>query len=764
MKKFLTLAIAAHAAAALSFAQPEDVTRHVRCMMGTDLDGRIIPMAVVPFGMVQLAPDTYYFANGYHYSHSYLQSFSHTHANGNGGGDLQDICVFPVSGKNFENLGEYPSEVQSLFSHDEEWSEPGYYKVNLKSFGITAELTATERCGFHRYTYPSGRQFFTIDLLKGNTSLATTLPERRDTVVASMLEVLDDYTVRGYRVSSGWAPEVHTYFYARFSKKIDSSVLFDRRRPVKGARLESRDSRILLSFADDGQPLVVKVGISPASLEGAELNFRAEAEGRSFDEVRQAAHDAWNEQLGVFSIGDADSKDKELFYTNLYFALMYPQLYSDVDGGCRSSDCKAHKYGFRYYAGVLGLWDTYRNQNPLISILRPDVTADLLKTFQAHYDNCGELPIWTIAGEEDMCMTGYHAMPVIADAMSKGITGFDPYSLLQAMVASANRDCFGYFDHDFRGARYYTKYHYVPRDKEAHSASKTLEYSYDDWCIAQVARMLGKEDDYKTFMERARWYRNVFDPANGNYPNGRYTDGTFRKDFSVFSPATSYFGSDFCEGNSFQYSFFAPQDPYGLMELLGGRDSFVARLDSLFTTTQENEPLLAVGRIGQYAHGNEPVHHVIYLYNFAGQPWKCQERVSQVMRKEYDTTPGGMCGNDDTGQMAAWFIQSAMGCFTFNHGYDYYVFGSPLFEKLSLRHSKGTLTILAPGTSAENCYVRGVRVNGRKWNRNWISGKDLLGGDVTLEFEMGDTPDTTWGSRAKDCPPGMDGKVPRSWK
>ncbi len=743
-KSFLALGLLV--LAAISAYSQEDVTRHVRSMMGTDRDGRIIPLAVMPFGMVQLAPDTYYFANGYHYTHTQIQSFSHTHANGNGGGDLQDICVFPVCGKAWASPKEYPDDVHSIFSHDEEWAEPGYYKVNLKSYGITAELTATERCGLHRYTYPSGKQYFTIDLKRGNTSLATTLP-RTDTVMTSRIEIVDDHTVRGYRVSCGWAPEVHTYFYAVFNKPIESGRLFDRRRPVAGTCLEGRDVRTLLSFADDGEPLVVKVGISPASLEGAEKNYRAEVLDKTFDQVKTEAHDAWNAQLGVFSIEDADSKEKELFYTNLYFALMYPQLYSDVDGGCRSSDCKAHSYGFRYYAGVLGLWDTYRNQNPLVALLRPDVAEDLMKTFQAHFNNCGELPIWTIAGEEDMCMTGYHAMPVIADAYSKGIRGFDADSLLDAMVASANRDCFGYFDNDFRGARHYTRYGFVPRDEEAHSASKTLEYSYDDWCIARMATMLGRKDVRKTFMDRARWYRNVFDPRYG-YPNGRYSDGSFREDFDRSSPATSYFGTDFCEGNSLQYSFFAPQDPYGLVKLLGGKEKFLERLDSLFI-------------IGQYTHGNEPVHHVAYFYHFLGQPWKSQQHASEIMRKEYDTTPGGMCGNDDTGQMAAWYVQSAMGCFTFNHGCNIYLLGSPLFEHLTLRHSGGTLTILAPGTSSTNCYVRGVRVNGRRWKKNWISGKDLLDGDVVLEFDMGSEPDPRWGTRRRDCPPGIDGKTRR---
>ena len=487
-------------------------------------------------------------------------------------------------------------------------------------------------------------------------------------------------------------------------------------------------------------------------------------DAKDFDQVRKETSEAWDKELSAITIFDEDSAEKDLFYSSLYFALMYPQLYSDVDGGYRSSDFKAHAGNFRYYAGVLGLWDTFRAQNPLVSILRPDITSDLMKTFLEHFRNCGQLPIWTINGEENMCMTGYHSMPVIASAMARGIGGFPADSLLEAMKVSAQRDTFGFFCRKFRGAKFYREFGYVPCDLETHATSKTLEYCYDDWCIAQVARMLGKRKDYREYMRYSRWYRNVFDTEIG-YPRGRDSKGDFRPGFDPLYDGGYGEISDFCEGNSYQYSFFVPHDVYGLMDIMGGRESFVGRLDSLFSTPVEEQVAWTgqkVGRfgfIGQYAHTNEPVHHVAYLYNYAGEPWKCQEKIREILNTQYNTSPGGMCGNDDTGQMSAWFVMSALGFYPVTHGQDIFVIGSPLFKKVELRHSKGTLTILARGNAPGSPYVKGVKVNGRNHRKNYFRGKDLFEGDVTVEFEMASKPNPSWGSRPKDCPPGIDGKA-----
>jgi len=746
-------------------AQSDHPTQYVRSMMGTSLDGRIIPLAVAPFGMVQLAPDTFYSGCGYHYTHDHILSFSHSHANGNGGGDMQDICFMPVSGEKWGKLEEYPDDIQSRYSHEREHAEPGYFSVDLLDYDIKAELTATKRTGVHRYTYSGkGPQFVTIDMKRGNASRATTIPEEfHDTVMVCQIEVVDAYTVRGYRVTEGWSPEEHAYFCARFSKPMTLSRMYNYRKYTGARSVISRDVRLIAGFENDGKPLEIKVGYSPVSMEGAEKNMMAETEGKDFDAVRAETKAAWDKELSAIQVFDEDSEQKEVFYSSLYFALMYPQLYSDVDGWYRSSDFKAHHGSFNYYAGVLGLWDTFRTQDPLIGILHPEVMNDLMKTFTQHFYNCGQLPIWTINGEENMCMTGYHAMPVIADAYSKGIRDYDADSLLNAMVMSADRDTFGFFNRKFRGAKFYTKYHYVPCDLETHATSKTLEYAYDDWCIAQTARMMGNRKVYRRFMERAQWYRNVYDPEVG-FTRGRDSNGIWRPGFDPLYDGGYGEISDYCEGNSYQYSFFVPQDVYGLMELMGGKEKFVEKLDAMFTTTGPGQKEREFGRIGQYAHTNEPVHHVLYLYNYAGEPWKCQKMVSDVLYTQYNTSPEGMCGNDDTGQMSAWYVMSAMGFYPVTHGQDYYVLGSPMFKKVSMKHSKGTLTILAPEASRENCYIQSVKVNGKNYRKNWIKGKDLLGEDVTIEFTMGDKPNEEWGSKARLCPPGGDGRHIRRFK
>ncbi len=747
-------------------AQNPQPTQFVRAMTGTGLDGRIIPLAVAPFGMVQLGPDTYYIGCGYHYDHHDILSFSHSHANGNGGGDMQDICVFPVSGKGWDNLRTYPDDIHSAYDHEREWVEPGYYAVDLLDYGIKAELTATPRCGIHRYTYPAGTQYFTIDMKRGNNSRATTVPEEfHDTVMVSRIRVIDEYNVSGYRVTEGWSPEEHASFDAHFNKPIKQARLYDNRIISSLDDITVRDVRFILSFEDNGEPLVVQVGYSPVSEEGARKNWEEEASGKTFDEIRTQTHEAWDRELSAIQVFDGDSEQKQMFYTALYFSLMYPQLYCDVDGGYRSSDFNAYKADYRYYAGVLGLWDTFRTQDPLVSILRPDIMNDLMKTFLDHWRHCGQLPIWTINGEENMCMTGYHSMPVIASAYARGIRDFPADSLLEAMKVSAQRDTFGFFCRKFRGAKYYRQYGYIPCDLETHATSKTLEYCYDDWCIARMSKMLGRKKDYKEYMAYSQWYRNVFDPEVG-FTRGRLSDGSWRPGFDPLYDGGYGEISDFCEGNSYQYTFFVPHDVYGLMGLIGGREAFLGKLDSLFLARSPGQMAYIAhnpdqfGYLGQYAHTNEPVHHVIYMYNYAREPWKCQERVRDVMYSQYHTGPTGLCGNDDTGQMSAWYVMSAMGFYPVTHGQDIFVIGTPMFRKLTLRHAKGTLTILAPAADKDHCYIKSVRRNGRAYRKNYLRGKDIFEGDVTLEFEMSDQPSKTWGTRRRDCPPGVDGRRP----
>ncbi len=710
-------------------------------MMGTDLDGRTVPIAARPFGMVQLGPDTYYVGCGYHWTHNKLQSISHTHVTGNGGGDMQDICFLPIAKEHIDGGVGWP-RLETTLDHTQEHAEPGYYSLFLPDEDVRVELTATERCGLHRYTFPAGKeQIVCVDLKRGNASRATTLPERFcDTVRVSHLEIIDSYTIRGYRITHGWAPIQHCYFYARMNKPFAQAVLYNNQQPTESHDITSRDCRAMLRFEADGEPLEVQVGISAVSMEGAQRNWQSEAAGRTFDQVKTETQQIWERELACFTVEGPESDEKK-FYTCLYFTLLYPQLYSDVDGQYRSSDAQVYRSPHTYYAGCLGLWDIYRNHAPLIATLHPEVTRELMHTFLLHYRHCGILPMWTIAGQENDCMTGYHAMPIIADAMARGLVGQEiARPLVEAMAASARRECFGYFDSDFRGARYYMRYHYVPLNYEAHSASKTMEYSYDDWCIAQAARMQGMTDIETEFAERGTWWRNLYDPEMG-FINARDTLGRFRRPFDPFSPAPAYFQSDFCEGNSWQYTFFVPQDPEGLIATLGGKRRFIARLDSLFATPTPNQPLRCFGRIGQYHHENEPVHHVAYLYTFAGVPWRTQQLVSEVMHNDYNTSPQGLCGNDDTGQMSAWFIQSAMGLFSFNHGTGLLTLGTPLFPRMQLRHPGGMLTILAPGVSAERCVVKSVSIDGQRWKGWTVPINRVFEGNVVIEFHMGSHPE-----------------------
>ena len=754
--------LAADASVAGNKTDGKSPVSFVRCMMGTGADGRVIPVAAVPFGMVQLAPDTYYSGSGYHYSHSRILGFSHTHKSGGGGTDFQDIAFFPVAGNAWSNCKVYPEDVSSVFSHEQETATPGYYKVKLLDSGISAELTATARCGVHRYVFPESKSaYVTIDLKRGNINSNTIIPEDNfDTVKVSRLEFVDKFTIRGFRITNGWAPEQHVYFYARFSKPVAECRIFKNRNVIENSRnAEGLDVRAVACFDNsDSSPLEVYVGISPVSMEGAERNLRKEVGKRNFDAVRSLAEKQWNKNLSAISIADADSPQKQVFYTSLYFAMLYPQLYSDVSGEYRSSDSKVYKGNFRYFAGVLGLWDTFRAQNPLISVLRPDVTNDLVKTFLEHCRHCGQLPVWTLAGQENMCMIGYHSMPVIADAYFKGIRKYDADALYDAMKVSANRDTFGYFLRSFRGARFYKKYEYVPCDLEVNSVSKTLEYCYDDWCIAQMARMLHRDADCKYYMRRAGWYKHVFD-RKVNFMRGKNSDGTWRTPFDPFMSNHYRENDDFCEGTSWQWSFFVPHDGKGLIGLYGGKEAFTAKLDSLFSASSEihgDHPAPDIsGMIGQYAHGNEPSHHTIYMYNYAGQPWKTQRLVSEVLHTLYNTSPEGICGNDDTGQMSAWFVMSAMGFYPVTHGNGVYFIGTPLFKNLTLRHKGGRLHILAPNVSRENCYIQGVKLNGKDYTRNWLFHNDIFKGNATLEFLMGSSPNTNWGSGDADVPPSM---------
>ena len=735
----------------------------VRPMMGTADPGNVTPIATAPFGMVGLGPDTFYWGSGYKYYHGHIKGFSHTHKCGQGGTDFMDIMFMPLASPDWLGGERCPSEFSAPYSHDKdkEHVEPGYYSVKLLDSDIKVELTATSRCGMHRYTYPEGksRQIF-LDMKHGGKGSCTIIPEDDwDTVRTARIELVDERTVRGYRISNGWVPEMHVYFYAEFSEPIKNITLYNHCHRQEGVTAwESTDVRAVVEFGEGDAPIVARVGISPASMEGARKNVKKEIKTWDFDKVRQTMNNLWNETLSAIIIDDENSPEKEAFYTSLYFAHLYPQLYSDVTGEYRSSDIKVHKGKFNYYGGCFSPWDTFRTQIQLITILHPEVMNDLVKTLQEHYNNCGMLPVWLLAGQENMCMIGYNSVPTISDIYSKGVRKYDVEAIYEAMKTSANKDTFGYFLRQFRGARYYNKYGYVPCDLEVSSVSKTLEYNYADWSLAQMAKALGKKEDYDYYMERAARYKNMFDPEVG-FMRGKDSNGNWRTPFDPFYSNHYQPDDDFCEGTSWSWTFFVPHDVAGLADLMGGEENFVEKLDSLFLVsshvTGPNPASDITGRVGQYAHGNEPAHQILYMYNYVGQPWRAHKKISDILYTLYRPTPDGICGNDDSGQMSAWYIMSAMGIFPQMHGNGVYCVGTPMFKSLKLKHGKGTLTILAPEASRENCYVQSLKVNGKPYTKTWFHHNDLFGKDNVLEFEMGPEPNKAWGAAVEDRPKSM---------
>ncbi len=723
-----------------------DVTDYVNPFIGSGGNGNIIPVACVPFGMVQVGADTRMENSGYLYSDTRILGISHVHKSGGGCGDFLDILFQPIPESVLKNIpAHYPSAgFSSAFSHKDEQFSPGNYSVRLADFNTNLSITATSRCAFHRYSYPvKGINKVIIDLKYGSKGACTIVPEESyDTVKVAHLEWIDEYSVAGSRISNGWSPEQHVYFFARFSKPIKSisyynkNILCDEKKLLSGT-----DVKAILEFHTDDQ-LLVKIGLSPVDVEGARKNLETEIPGWDFDAVKKCALSEWRANLGKYVIKDKDEQKKELFYSFVYNTIVYPMLYSDIDGRFRGPDHKIHpSLGFPYYAGVVGLWDTFRAACPLITILRPDVANDYVRTCLAHFDIFGQLPIWTLAGGETFQMIGLHSLPLIADAYCKGIRGYDTSKALDAMITSANKDTCGYSMRYFVGLKNYKKFGYVLADLEMESVARTLEYAYDDWCIAQMAKQMGKETIYRTFIERSKNYKNVYDPSTG-FMRGRFANGSWRTPFDPFE--SNHRRDDYCEGNAWQWTFFVPHDVKGLAKLMGGDTHLQSRLDSLFTSNStiagKNVSGDISGLIGQYAHGNEPSHHVAYLYDYIGQPWKTQKYVRQIMDTLYKNSPDGICGNDDTGQMSAWFVWSAMGFYPVRHGTGEYMVGTPLFNHLELAHAKGKLVILAPTVSSINRYIKNVRLNGKELKRFYLNHNELFSGNALLEFEMTDTP------------------------
>jgi len=751
----------AFAAGAAAAAHPADTSAYaaVDPFIGTGGEGHTFPGAVVPFGMIQLSPDTqikprteaYAWAAGYRYEDHTIVGFSHTHFSGTGHSDLGDVLLMPIAGVvRFERgaTDQPGSGYTSRFTHAGEIAEPGYYAVTLEDYDIRAELTASARVGVHRYRFPPDRAAHLL------IDLRTSLYDYPGKVLWSRLRLLADGTVTGFRETRGWAPGRQLYFALRCSRALSAHQFTDTEQDVlyKGfpgpgdkdprqrAQLAGRQLVGALDFDDAaGQQLIVKVAISAVSEDNAIANLETEVPGWDFDAVRRAARAQWTQALDAVEV-DAPAPVRRSFYTALYHAFMAPSLFMDSDGRFRGPDNTVHRAsGFTNYS-TFSLWDTYRALHPLLTILQSeqrsnDIVQSLLAAQRA--SPFGLLPVWAFHGQETWCMIGYHAVPVIADAYLKGIRGYDAEQALQAMVASASYGPYG-------GLAQYMQLGYVPIDEEGEAASKTLEYAFDDWSIARVAEAMGRRDIAAQFNERAANWRHVFDPATG-FMRARKRDGSFRV---PFDPAASGYGSDYTEGNAWQYSWYVPQDVAGLAQAHGGAGQLLARLDQVFDARVD--PKLfehmedITGLIGWYAHGNEPSHHVAYLYAAAGQPWRTQGRLGRIMASQYAPRPDGLAGNDDLGQMSAWYIFTALGFYPLAPASNQYIIGRPFLRRATLQLPNGRrFSIIAAGLDEAHPYIASATLNGKPLERAFIRHEEIMAGGE-LRFTMARAPNTRW--------------------
>ena len=694
---------------------------YVNPFIGTGGHGHTYPGATMPFGMMQLSPDTrldgWDGCSGYHYSDSYIYGFSHTHLSGTGVSDYGDILLMPTNEVNFNNGADGKKGYRAHFSHENEIAEPGYYSVHLDSTDIDVELTVSKRSGIHNYKFKKGaKQIVILDL------------EHRDEVLDSKVSVYSNTEIGGHRHSKAWATDQMLFYNIQFSRAFKSMTFLD-------DIGEGKKVKAAFEFdSSESESLGIKIGISPVDENGAKNNLKEEIGNKTFEQIKTEAQNTWETQLEKIVV-ESDNNDYKInFYSAMYHVSIAPNIYQDTDGRYRGVDLKIHENkNFDYYT-VFSLWDTYRAAHPLYTIIEQDRTNDFVNTFLAKYDEGGIMPIWDLSGCYTGCMIGYHAVPVIADAYLKGLRDYDVDKAFEAMKHSANQDKLGLESYKSLG--------YIPVEFESESVSKTLEYAYDDWTIAQMAKDLGKMDDYKTFSERAQHYKNIFDPES------QFMRGRFRNTwFAPFDPYEVNF--NYTEANSWQYSFYVPQDISGFIELLGGKYILEENLDELFVAEAETsgrDQADITGLIGQYAHGNEPSHHMAYLYNFVNKPHKTQEKIYQILTELYQNAPDGISGNEDCGQMSAWYILSSMGFYSVTPASNQYIIGNPLFPKATINLENGKqFTIIANGISDTNTYIKDVSLNGKPLDRTFIYHNEVVdGGSIT--FEMTDKP-SDWGAR-----------------
>ena len=718
MKRIPILIIAVFLLAACSKKQ-EPVT-YVDTFIGTGGHGHTYPGATAPFGMVQLSPDTrmddWDGCSGYHISDNHILGFSHTHLSGTGCNDYGDFRFMPITGEKHYKSDEY----RSAFRHETEVARPGFYSVFLYDYKINVELASGVRAAMHRYTFPEGENAAVILDLKESTL-------SNEKIYDAWAKVEGDNAISGFRRSGYWARDQYLYFYAEFSK------------PIKSYDKNDEGLVYAFDFENDGTPLMMRIGISAVDVEGAKKNLESEIIDFNLEALAKKTYDSWNKELSRIEVESVNEKDKKVFYTALYHSFIVPNLYSDVDGRYRGHDLKVHQSDKPRYT-VFSQWDTFRTENPLLNMVQTERAVDIINTFIDNYETGGLLPTWELSANETHCMIGYHSIPVIADAYINGITGFDAEKALAAMVDRANKDFFG--------LEYYKKYGYIAADVEGESVSKTLEYAYDDWCIARMAEKMGKKEIADEFYRRAQYYKNIYDPET-KFFRGRKNGGFV----SPFDPKQVNFM--LTEANTWQYNFFVPQDVNGHIELMGGKNEYEKKLSQLFQTSSDltgRQQVDITGLIGQYAHGNEPSHHMAYLYNFLGNPTKTQRLVNQIMNELYTDQPDGLCGNEDCGQMSAWYVMSAMGFFPVTPACGYYVIGVPHFEKMTVKFENGkNLQILANNLSRENRFIESVKLNGKPLSRSYLYYDEIVNGGK-LEFMMTEKRNTAWATAADDCP------------
>ena len=730
----------------------EDFTTYVKIAIGTGGHGHTYPGATVPFGMVQLSPDTFNdgwdWCSGYHYSDSSIMGFSHTHLSGTGASDMLDFLLMPGTGptKLFPGARQNPGEgYRSRFSHDEEIAVPGYYAVTLRDYDIRAELSATEHAGIHRYTFPkSDTSHFILDLVHSFSNTP---------VIWASLKIVGNDTIIGGRSLKGWAPGREIYFAMQFSKPFAKAEIVSDNKLLDSSIHEAKGTSLkcLLHFQTGEKEVIsVKTGISGVSKEGARENVASEIPGWDFDKVRGDAHAKWNANLSRIKIDTSNPRHRTIFYTALYHTLVAPTLFDDVDGQYRGMDGKVHQLppGAHNYS-TYSLWDTYRAAHPMYTLVQSDRVPDFVNCLiRMAQESPSGVPIWPLQAKETFCMTGYHSSSVYAEAYVKGFKDIDFNGLYPVLRRRA-------MDDDYRGLAHYRKLGYIPCDKEEESVSKTMEYVYDDWAVAHVAKAVGRMDDYKLLVERSRNYKNLFDPTT-TFIRPRLESGQWAEPFGATEMGYSNKWRDYTESDPWETTFSIQHDPAGYIKLFGTSQAFIEKLDTLFTTSSQlppDAPPDIAGMVGQYAHGNEPCHHMAYLYCYAGVPQKTQARVRSLLEMEYDDQPDGLAGNEDCGQMSAWYVMSALGFYAVDPVSGNYVFGSPLVDRAEVDLGNGKkLKVEVKRTSPGDCYIQSVTFNSKPLNRLWFRHSEIADGAV-IQFTMGPQPSSQLGSGQGAAPP-----------